>query len=680
MIRTLLCLLILVVGPFTASPGHGQSTRPADSKITIIVMDPLSQPLSCDCVRGYAQRKYQVVADKVSEFTGRKVQIVWHQSLTEALKETDGQADLVVGKHSVVVADANSAGLKLQPVASLTGKDGGTTQHGLVVVRSDDPATELESLSGYDILFGPKEAEEKSRAVRRSLLAAGVDVPTDVRRFGACSEAATALLAMPNDKQAAAVISSYAKPLLEGCGSIHKGELRVVGRSQPVPFITAFLNQSLSEELAESLNIALLTAGMDPRFREQMETLSGFVPWLQPGRKSNSRGHADDTAGNAASAWPQFRGPHRSGIVDWLPTRLPDLDQDLIWVQSLASPGIGGLMLTDQAVIVSGRDADDLADTFTAIGRDDGRVLWQHQHQAPAALDYGNSPRATPVFQQGQLITLGSTGVLTCLDPDTGAASWQVDLAARFGCEVPTWGFCCSPLISDGIIYVQLHKAAPLVALELETGKTLWSGPGFPAAYSSLASTRIGDRKVIIGVDQVGYFARSADDGQHLWNHKRSLSGDFGVPAPVVGEDLVFFAGENNGIEAFELNRLQDGPVMTNPDIAPDCHTPVLVNDTLLVVYQGLHCLDTTRSLQTLWVSQAEGLDDYASLIASPDRVLVTTADSQLLLYSLRTGKQLDRLRLTDSRRPLLSHPIVANGRLIVRVDQEVRCYDLGHQ
>ena len=46
----------------------------------------------------------------------------------------------------------------------------------------------------------------------------------------------------------AAVISSYAAPLLEGCGTIKKGDLRVVGETEPVPFVAAFATNLLNED------------------------------------------------------------------------------------------------------------------------------------------------------------------------------------------------------------------------------------------------------------------------------------------------------------------------------------------------------------------------------------------------------------------------------------------------
>ena len=38
------------------------ASKPAVEPLSLIVMDPLAAPLSCPCVAGYAQRKYEVLA------------------------------------------------------------------------------------------------------------------------------------------------------------------------------------------------------------------------------------------------------------------------------------------------------------------------------------------------------------------------------------------------------------------------------------------------------------------------------------------------------------------------------------------------------------------------------------------------------------------------------------------
>ena len=59
---------------------------PADAKITIVAMDPMSAPLACDCVKGYAQRKYEKLVDHISEKTGMTVRVVWSESLVTATR------------------------------------------------------------------------------------------------------------------------------------------------------------------------------------------------------------------------------------------------------------------------------------------------------------------------------------------------------------------------------------------------------------------------------------------------------------------------------------------------------------------------------------------------------------------------------------------------------------------
>ena len=253
--------------------------RAAAAELTVIVMDPLAAPLSCPCVEGYAQRKYEVLAEYLQRKTGRTVRLEFVEALETALKEkTQGRADLVIGKDSVVRWDAKSQGIKVTPIARLTGKDGSTTQNGLFVVSRDDPAKSVKDLKGYRILFGPVECDEKHKAALAALSEAQVPAPQQLEIDQACSDGACKVVELGPAGRAAAVISSYAAPLLEGCGTIQKGDLRVVGRTKPVPFITAFATSSVDSTLRQQLQSLLLDAASDPKLLEALESLVGFVP------------------------------------------------------------------------------------------------------------------------------------------------------------------------------------------------------------------------------------------------------------------------------------------------------------------------------------------------------------------------------------------------------------------
>jgi ABC-type phosphate/phosphonate transport system substrate-binding protein len=191
-----------------------------------------------------------------------------------------GKADIVIGKRSVVEADSDETQIPLSPIAELTGKDGKTTQWGLVVVRKDDAAKKLEDLAGYQILFGKKEADEKYAAPKKLFADKKVAIAEKEECIGACSEAVTNLIDMEPGTKAAAVISSYAKPLLEGCGTIKKGDVRVVGETEKVPFITAFVNSTLPVDLREKITASLLNVKQEPALLLSLETRDGFVPML----------------------------------------------------------------------------------------------------------------------------------------------------------------------------------------------------------------------------------------------------------------------------------------------------------------------------------------------------------------------------------------------------------------
>ena len=251
----------------------------SEESLTLIVMDPLCDKLACDCVQGYAQRKYEVLGEYLQDQLGREVDVLWGESISNALEETNAKPDIVIGKYSVIQGDAKSGGFQLNPVASLTGTDGSVWQTGLIVVRKNDPALQVSDLGGYRIFFGPKDCDEKSAAPMKLLQENGIALPDKPEVSGACSEAATKLMELSEEIKAAAVISSYAEPLLSGCGTIEKGDLRVIGISEEVPFVAAFVNTRLSQSTQSAIRSALLAAGKKPGLRKALETKSGFVPF-----------------------------------------------------------------------------------------------------------------------------------------------------------------------------------------------------------------------------------------------------------------------------------------------------------------------------------------------------------------------------------------------------------------
>lgn len=284
-IAKLLIAFTLAVACWTSSPAKADDKGP----LTLIVMDPMASKLSCDCVQGYAQRDYEKLGHFLTKKLARKVNVVWAESLKTGLEESKGAVDIIIGKHSVVVHDAKDEKLEIRPLAQLTDQKDSVNMTGMFVVRSGNPAKKVEDLKGYRIFFGPSYCDEKSAAMFDLMKQKSLPIPSPIETAPTCSAAALQLMDLPEDAQAAAVISSYAATLLEGCKKVKKGDLRIIGESKPVPFITLFVRSNLSRESVEKISKAFDDVGLDAQLLIDMETASGFVPWSEAESKGDKK-------------------------------------------------------------------------------------------------------------------------------------------------------------------------------------------------------------------------------------------------------------------------------------------------------------------------------------------------------------------------------------------------------
>jgi hypothetical protein len=250
---------------------------PSNAEITIVVTDPLALPLACACVEGFAQRKYEKLADFLQMKLKKSVRVVWGDSIGIAKKEHGlGEKTLFIGKDSVVRFDTRAMNLEVTPLAQLTDVRGSVNQHGLFVVRKENPATSLLDLEGYQVLWGPEKCEEKSNSPKGKLQELEIGIK-DGETCDTCTVAALKLVEYSSASKTVAVISSYAQRLLEGCGTIEKGELRIVGTSEEVPFISVFAAGKFTSEERKSILSCLLESRNAKDLLVSLESKNGFV-------------------------------------------------------------------------------------------------------------------------------------------------------------------------------------------------------------------------------------------------------------------------------------------------------------------------------------------------------------------------------------------------------------------
>lgn len=345
---------------------------------------------------------------------------------------------------------------------------------------------------------------------------------------------------------------------------------------------------------------------------------------------------------------------------------------------------MGGIAATSKHVIFGGRDIIDGGDSFTCLNAETGEVQWQIIYPAPGRLDYGNSPRGTPLIHEGHAFLQGAFGQLTCVNVETGETVWQKNLAIEFAVELPTWGFCGSPIIVNNQLVIQTASyEASLLALDPKSGEVLWQTAGSGTGYSSLVAGKIGETLTIVGYQEETVAGWDASNGKLLWEIKPKHSGDFNVPTPIVGQKNLWLISENNGLRRYpyENGKPKLVPEKQNERLTPDSHSPTKVDDRIFVMYDGLHCIDA-ETLTKKWSSDDFAFNVYGSIIATDDRILVTTFNGDVILADAKADeyKALGRWKLVDDGTELYAHPAIAGTKMFVRVGKQIRCIELNSQ
>lgn len=311
--------------------------------------------------------------------------------------------------------------------------------------------------------------------------------------------------------------------------------------------------------------------------------------------------------------------------------------------------------------------------------------MWTHAYPCNGNLDYGNSPRATPLIAGDHVYLFGAFGHLACLKLKSGEVVWETNLRDEFGAtDSPKWGACSSPLLADGKLIVNPGaKDASLVALDPKTGKVVWKTPGKAAGYGSFIAGSFGGVVQIVGHDAETLGGWEAATGNRLWTVKPPAPNDFNVPTPIAVGDKLLVTTENNGTRLFRFRAggaIDPTPAAVYKKLAPDTHTPVLVGDRVFGVWRRLFCLDTAGGLKAKWDADDPVFTRYAAAVAADRRVLVMGLEGEFVLLDVTADgcEVVNRLTVLPGEKGLYSHPAFVGTRVYVRGSSTVACFDWG--
>lgn len=398
------------------------------------------------------------------------------------------------------------------------------------------------------------------------------------------------------------------------------------------------------------------------------------------------------TAATAAFAadWPQWRGPNRDGVSketgllkQW-PADGPKLD----WKAESLGGGYGTVSVVKGRIYGMGyRNPDEAVWCLNAA---DGKLIWaQPLAQANRrGKGYGDGSRCTPTVDGKYLYVVGDSGDIACMDAATGAIRWKKDMVDDFGGKVPQWGYAESPLVDGNqVIFTPGGPQASLVALNKMTGEVIWKAvvPGGDGAqYASPIIANVGGQKEYVTFMQRGLVAVSAADGKFLWRYDHPASGTANICTPIAKGDMVFgSAAYNIGSGVVKLTPGANGVTAEEAYFTRDLKSKhggvVLVGDYLYGFDDPgtLTCVEF-KTGKVMWKDRSIGGNAsvfYADgmLYCRSQRGDVALVEANPQMYVAHgTFMQPDR-----RSQNAWAHPVVANGKMYLRDQDILFCYDV---
>lgn len=296
--------------------------------------------------------------------------------------------------------------------------------------------------------------------------------------------------------------------------------------------------------------------------------------------------------------WPQFRGPHASGVAEGFATPTTwnlTTGENVLWQTEIAglahsSPIVWGNRVFVTTAVQSGR-ADlrvglygDIASVedkeaqqwrLLALDKTTGRILWDTlaRDGVPRIKRHPKSTHcsSTPATDGQHIAAIFSSEGLFCFDLG-GKLLWEKDLgpmqAGYYLVPAAQWGFASSPVIDDGKVIVQCDVLTNsfIAAFALADGRELWRTPrrDVPTWSTPTLDLSLGRQQVLVnGWHQIGGY--DLVTGKELW--KLDGGGDIPVPTPIVADGLAYFTSAHGRYRPMRAIRVDATGDITPSDI-----------------------------------------------------------------------------------------------------------------
>ena len=385
--------------------------------------------------------------------------------------------------------------------------------------------------------------------------------------------------------------------------------------------------------------------------------------------------------------WPQFHGPMRDNKSEetGLLKQWPEGGPTLVWTAKGIGKGFSSVAVAGGLLYTTGNIEKDTVITALDPG---GKTVWTAKN-GPACRHQYPGARGTPTIDGTRLYHENADGDAVCLEAKTGKKVWGLNILKTFGGRNIKWGLAESVLVDgDRVICTPGGEKVSMVALDKKTGKTVWTCEGAddtPGYCSPLLVEQKG-RRMIVTLMGRSFVGVDAGTGRLLWKVRHKTMFDENISMPIYHDGHLFVSTFATGARCFKLT--VEGYSASVKEV---WRTRKMDNQHggVLLVDGHLYGCCRTRLLAGPWVCLDFKTGKEMLETKGVGRVSPTCADGMIYALSHRREVALVRpnpkafdlvSRFTvpkGGRGPTWAHPVVCAGRLYVRHDDFLYCYDV---
>ena len=375
------------------------------------------------------------------------------------------------------------------------------------------------------------------------------------------------------------------------------------------------------------------------------------------------------TASRSSPDYPQWRGQTRDGSASAFiaPKMWPD-HLTRRWKVDVGE-GYATPLLVDSTVYVFVRQSDD--EVMLAFDAEKGRQRWRTAYPAPytparPAAAHGAWPKATPLFHNRRLFTLGISGILSAFDPATGKLLWQTIPPQKS----PFYGAASSPLGYQDIVIAHPGNYGPLTAFDAATGVVKWTTEGMGFFASPIVAELSGVRQVVtVLADAI--IGVSLTTGDVLWRRPCAAGG--GAVTPIVYHDTIIVAGLEMGVVAIRPRRIKGrwsvDDVWETKDVSAYISTPVVSGGVLFGLSHRnsgqFFALDASSG-RVLWLGSPR-IAANTAVVKAADTLFFLKDDAELIVLKANPERfdPVRTYRVADSA--TWAQPLISGRRIFVK-------------